>query len=498
MQRKWMAPACLVFFLLLCYGVVDLWDWHAWNEYRRNYEAHVASLDLKAYIPKALPDDENFAATPFAKSWFHLHNNPNFLFDTDAYYKANQMMGDSTSPSRQYADLVAWQEAFAAVRSGGAKPTCGFRTNQRDLSSRAQAAPDVLEGLKDDDDALEGLRAASDRPAARYAVVYDMKNPWEILLPHLGKIKQSCLRLELKACAELALGQNEKALADVKLMLYMADSVKTEPFLISYLVRVACLNLAIATIWEGLAEHRWTDAQLQQLQAYFEPCNFLGDVEWALHAERASNVLLADILKKKGLGFLANFEGKRKGSSWDSPWLRLLGWIAPSGWYDLEKLDYCQGYDREFHGTVNESSRRVFPSQIAANDVEWTKRYKELWQMFVHHQVLAQFLLPSLTNIQIKAAAAQIAADQTAVACALERYRLANRRFPDDLQDLVPRFAAQLPNDVITGEAFKYHSTGDGRFVLYSVGWNEKDDGGQPGKTLFDATKGDWVWEYPN
>ena len=37
----------------------------------------------------------------------------------------------------------------------------------------------------------------------------------------------------------------------------------------------------------------------------------------------------------------------------------------------------------------------------------------------------------------------------------------------------------------------------EGRFVLYSVGWNEKDDGGVPGKTRFDESEGDWVWEYP-
>jgi len=37
----------------------------------------------------------------------------------------------------------------------------------------------------------------------------------------------------------------------------------------------------------------------------------------------------------------------------------------------------------------------------------------------------------------------------------------------------------------------KYHRTAEGRFVLYSVGWNEKDDGGVPGKT---GLEGDWVW----
>jgi hypothetical protein len=84
--------------------------------------------------------------------------------------------------------------------------------------------------------------------------------------------------------------------------------------------------------------------------------------------------------------------------------------------------------------------------------------------------------------------------DQAALACALERYRLANRQFPDTLDALVPRFISQLPHDVINGEPYKYRRTDDGQFILYSIGWNEKDDGGVPGKTLFDEKEGDWVW----
>lgn len=83
------------------------------------------------------------------------------------------------------------------------------------------------------------------------------------------------------------------------------------------------------------------------------------------------------------------------------------------------------------------------------------------------------------------------------LACALERYHLANGRFPDVLNALVPRFVFQLPYDAITGEPYKYRRADDNQFMLYSVGWNEKDNGGVPGKTDFDDKQGDWVWQYP-
>ncbi len=103
----------------------------------------------------------------------------------------------------------------------------------------------------------------------------------------------------------------------------------------------------------------------------------------------------------------------------------------------------------------------------------------------------------ALRNVPAKAAAAQTAANQAALACALERYRLANGQFPETLAALSPQFIAHPPNDVITGQPYKYRRTDDGQFLLYSVGWDEKDDGGVPGKTLFDLTQGDWVWSYP-
>ena len=84
------------------------------------------------------------------------------------------------------------------------------------------------------------------------------------------------------------------------------------------------------------------------------------------------------------------------------------------------------------------------------------------------------------------------------MACALERYRLANGQFPEKLDSLTPQYISRLPNDVITGQPYKYRRADDGQFILYSVGWNEKDDGGVPGThSLYDDKEGDWVWDYP-
>jgi hypothetical protein len=91
--------------------------------------------------------------------------------------------------------------------------------------------------------------------------------------------------------------------------------------------------------------------------------------------------------------------------------------------------------------------------------------------------------------------------DLARTAIALERYRLAHGEYPETLDALAPQFIAKLPHDVINGQPLHYRREASGQFVLYSVGWNETDDGGGVGLTektgSVDTRKGDWVWRYP-
>jgi hypothetical protein len=107
-----------------------------------------------------------------------------------------------------------------------------------------------------------------------------------------------------------------------------------------------------------------------------------------------------------------------------------------------------------------------------------------------------------LDKLAGKSAFAQTAADEATLACALERYRLVKGEFPDSLGALIPQFIQTMPHDIINGGPLQYRRTDNGRFLLYSIGWNETDDGGKvamdaKGKAI-DITQGDWVWpEYP-
>jgi hypothetical protein len=484
--------------IALWYGVSDWMARRAWNVYRRGYESRVASLDMKTYIPKAIPDADNFAMNPVALEWTNMVAT-NLIFSADNFSRANNTVYSPSKapPMRHFEDLGAWKEALAAAAAHVKAQDKEFRTDKFDLASRAAAAPGVLDGLKDDAEAFDVLRAASGRPAARYPLVYDMENPWAILLPHLTKIKQSCQRLEVRACAELAAGQSENALQDVKLALYVADTIKTEPFIISYLVRIACYQIAARAVWEGLQDHLWSDVQLAQLQTAFSAEDWLAAFELSLHAERAVGAWTMDTAKKKGFGFLSFIDDSQShnNSDWNSPVIAIASFVAPAAWYDYEKLHVCQLGEQWLDASIDVASKRIYIDKVAAAvQGEEELKGRGILHSFFQHNIMALTLLPAVTRIPTKIATIQVTADEATMACALERFRLAEGHYPDKLEDIVPRFMAQLPKDVLTGEPFKYHLADNGKFVLYSVGWNGKDDGGVHGDTLFDNEKGDWVW----
>ena len=482
----------------------------AWNQYRRELEAKGERLDYAALVPKPVPDDQNFAATPAIKSWFEKKSS----YDSDSawndtYSRVAENVQFPSKPKdalfeRRFVDLAAWETALAALASGELTSQQKFYSGKLDAASRAKSAPAVLAGLKTNEALFAELRLASQRPYSRYPVNYDMEMPYAILLPHLRMVKGVCQRLQLKACAELSSAQGDQALEDIKLMFHLADSVKEDAILISYLVRIACGQLATQPIWEGLAEHRWSDSQLQELELRLQQYNLIADLSAPLLAEQAAGIATIELVRKKGLGYLnalGSVEGTPTPVSAPTTFLGII--IAPQGWYYQEELNYCRGLHLELATSLDTTKKRVSPAQVKAD----TQAFQQMMSatglaetkvgVILRHRLMATMLLPALGKVAMRAAMAQTAFNQTAIACALERYRLANGHFPDKLEALAPQFISSLPNDVLTGEPYKYRLTEEGRFVLYSVGWDEKDNGGVPGKRLFDEEQGDWVWEYP-
>jgi hypothetical protein len=470
--------------LAVYYAQEDLFGHWAWKSYLSRNGLTPDQLDLRSYVPKGVPDDENFAATPIVKKWFATkwENQP---WRSDHFSKAFSLLTEKINDVEkikrlQHLDLAAWRHSLARESSIETQPL-----------SRHQHADAILIALKEDEELIESARAASIRTMSTYPVNYTLDDPWQILLPHLSYIKQLGVRLNLRACAELAVNDTNKAFDDILLTLYLADSLTNDSFIISYLIRAGCIHAAIQPIWEGLAEHRWSDRQLQEFETRLSRFNFVSELDRPLKMERAVGVLTIDLTRSKGVAYLAR-------TAFREPFDGLIGkamdYAVPVGWFALEKVNYCHLWNTLFADVFDSATGMISPSKAQANQEAFNRDGKRgITGTILHHQIVARIFLPTLPKAIFRAAIAQTAANQAALACALERYHLANGKYPPDLQSLVPNWIAIQPHDVIGGSDYIYHAADSDHFTLYSVGWDEKDDGGTPGEFLF-SSEGDWVW----
>jgi hypothetical protein len=147
--------------------------------------------------------------------------------------------------------------------------------------------------------------------------------------------------------------------------------------------------------------------------------------------------------------------------------------------------------DQMIVDSIDLSQKVVSVQQVAKfqNETEALSRIKFPLGLY---KLIAAIAVPN-SKIAIQTfARTQTKTDQAQIVCALERYRLAHGSYPETLNELVPYFMEKLPHDIIGGQSLKYRRTADEQFLLYSVGWNETDDGGKLNSSY---DQGDWIWQ---
>ena len=525
-KRFLLGCAALAALIVLFYAEEDWRGWHAWNQFKTEWEAKGEKFDFKDFVPPPVPDEQNFAMTLVVASCYErvLDKNGNRVLPQNInvvnrlamnIYRENE--DSDTKPSSgswqkaQICDLKNWQEYYRHPKTNSANRNAAM-TNEFPVAPQPQApAADVLLALSKYDSVIEELRQASQRPYAWFPIDYDNKCTAAILLPHLSSLKNCSRVLQLRALANLEEGQSTKALADVNLSLYLANSMRTEPFLISHLVRVAMFQITLQPVYEGLAKHQWSEEQLAALDAELAKLDFLADCKFAMRGERASHNALIDYVRhaheksESGsiLGFAAfsswQFDYEEDSSFWTRLPRILEGLslaVGPSGWYNQTKLRLS----RDTQNSLNllDDKAKIFPPNALQKADEISASEMKRWNPC---NILVRLLSSGSETLSRKFALAQTSVDLARTAIALERYQLARGNYPESLDALAPQFIAKVPHDVIGGQPLKYRREADGQFVLYSVGWNEKDDGGvvviPKGSSQPKLDEGDWVWRYP-
>jgi len=529
--------ACLATLIALFYAEEDWRGKHDWEKFKHEWEAKGEHFDFASVIPPPVPDDQNFAMSSVwiaeekytfqntpqrAEAWYgdriysegvskivsQLPVSVSGLVGTNWYMHSIPnlpQMPDASShwTTSRTTDLRPWQSYYRDLEM--TNPAAKISITPQPQSP----AQDVLLALSKFDPVIEQLRQDSARPDSRFPIQYNGM-PAAILLPHLAALKRYAQVLQLRGIAELQKNESQKALDDAKLSLRLNDAIRTDPFLICHLVRIAILQITLQPVWEGLAEHKWSDAQLVDLNSELAKLDFLADCQFAIRGERGLEIANIEFIrhphdldfKRPRLYFLAPFfslvqmfsnMSSDEGENPQGFQMSLLG-FGPSGWLDQNELRIAQFDTKWYLPIVDEDTATISPAKTRAAGDALGKDIRHR----TPENILETLFIPNWRNAAEKFAYAQSSIDLARVAIALERYRLAHGDYPEKLDALVPNFVDKLPHDIVGGQPFHYRQSRDGKFLLYSVGWNEVDDNGAIGFDKYgqkDMGVGDWVWQ---
>jgi len=448
-----------------------------WKRYQAQIAARGDSVDWRDYVPpSAPPDDKNFGATPLLQSIGRKGK-----VDPKVWARI-----DGTGLSEQYARTQLGKTGDWTTGQGAELESIQdfLRSTRFALSPMPQEpAADVLAALDGLTADFDELREASKRPFARLKLAHP--DPLNCDMPDFNAVRTLSQLLSLRASAELALGRADGAFADVRVIHRLADVNRTEPSSSSAVYYCDFHGLALQTFWEGWVAGQWSDQQLKEFQSRFASVDMLAVFDNAMRGERAGIDSMVETLNGRQL--LDHFlpPGPVSGDDWKDKLIRFYVRSSSPSLRAENLLYYNRLWDQTLFKAYDLSRHQIFPAKSKAAWVLIDKSFSKL----TAEKYLAAIALPNFPRFIKIVARNQTFVSEALIVCALERYRRANGEYPATLARLTPGFLDNLPLDLITGETLKYRLTANGQFLLYSVGWNQRDDNGTAEKD-----KGDWVW----
>jgi len=475
--------ATLVVLLLAFYAEEDWRGARDWAACQRELAAKGETLDLRQLVPPGNPEDDLskvpiFAEMYLAEQDYQKAKKPSEkqrINKIDINFKstssslkpktANYFKGEST-------DLGAWQKYYRSV------PATHLS------ASMETPAQDVLQALSQFDPEMNEIEAAVKNPNAYWPINYD--SPHQVYLGGITRMIRVAQVTQLSGIAHLENGEVDLAKKDYLFSIQVNQPLAKGCFVVNYLVMAANRTIADSILWEGLRLHAWNDAQLREMESALASTDILALGANSLRVDRASGLkTMAQAYANHALMRQAIERGE------GMEMLYVTASIRPSGWWNQDQSFYCRRIQGCIEGIdVKEAtlSSSAFPQHI---ETDW-QRYEDIGFWEELYRPMSATALPTLDNMGPRIAKAETYRRLARLACRLEEYRIAHNHYPEKLDDL-PGLPAHLNQEVLSEQPLHYQRKDDG-YVLYSLGWNQKDDGGI---YTHDAQMGDWPWPSP-
>jgi hypothetical protein len=479
-----------------------------------------------------------FAALSFAVSLVTMRIQPSN--EVEAYKKSLSEKGEKleisevlpppVAPGQNGADAV--EAAFNLFSDGGidysnmpplmkavapGKAMTGWLQPDVRGSEFTDSWENVQAAVEIDRPATELLKQAANYPALDFHI--DYSKGFEALLPHLAPLKHGAQKLSATALCDLHNGNAASAATNICALLALVEGERDDRMEISQLVRMAMAPIAAAATWELLQSTNVPDAKLAKLQKGWSELEFIAAMEKSCLMERA----ILESFFKKAQSSNAEFQrmfGRSASSGWTSSgdWLQdardfaeaarddgaIFLWRTSWSYSDeLRSLKYQQAElealrtiktDQVFQPAYDNMTARM--AALRGTNSSSMDRLIEYLGMDQFRWMFSE-ISDGSGRIIGRVLAAETCKRVVVTAIALKRFQLKHGNYPDTLSELTPEFLAAVSVDPVDGKPLRYHRNADGTFLLYSIGENGVDDGGDvtPLESVSSFAASSWYWQ---
>lgn len=316
------------------------------------------------------------------------------------------------------------------------------------------------------DSAISIAANASKMPECRYPIDWS-KGPLNVESPYYAPALSLVKLLSLRAMLAAGEGDAEESIRCNALAFKVAESLKSEPVLIGFLVRKESLSISSRGLRVTLQRVSINEREARNAYELLGKIDLNAGFRTALLGERAMGIEEDELLRRKA----------RPCSAANPVGAWLLG------------LQGCLDERACLDGMQKQIDLSNVPCRLIRI------RRLDLHPESENGLLFCPVMMPMFRHARVWRDTSIAEIDGDRILLALMAYKDRYHAYPESLDELHRKLGWELPKDVFSGEGFRYRRVGKG-FLLSSIGPNLKDDAGMESELRYIRIKGDIVWKW--
>jgi hypothetical protein len=294
------------------------------------------------------------------------------------------------------------------------------------------------------------------------------------LLPHVDSLSAIRFWLWLEVCRRAQEQDCEGAFESARVLFNSARGIGDELFMVSQNVRQASISEALRMLERILAQGEVSDQSLAGFQQLIQEEDAFPSLLISMRGERAVLDLALQRLESREVPVTSWRQMDLLGKK--SDFITGISQVDDTVyWYSIGSIKEIRASLLEFFTQLVEAAKlpveKLETRREELNDL-FEKLPPKVQGMFGSFKMNA-IVIFQRTRAELRSADVMLA---------LERYRMAQGRWPESLAELVPAYLPKVPLDPYDAAPLRYRKLDDG-CVVYSIGTDKRDQGGDIART---------------